>query len=82
MRLIDLFSPAVAIMSSMKYPKKLALATTVFFLPFVLFLYLGYSHIKNESLSIQKLQEGLSYQQSVRNFFQYIPLQRGMTSAV
>lgn len=82
MRLVDLFAPAVAIMSSMKYPKKLALATAVFFLPFVLFLYVGYEHIETESESIQKLQEGLVYQQNIRNFLEYIPLQRGMTTAV
>jgi len=61
-RLTNLFSPAVAMMSSMKYPKKLALATAVFFLPFVLFLYLGYNHIESESRSIEKLQTGLAYQ--------------------
>lgn len=82
MRLLNLFSPAVAMMSSMKYPKKLALATAVFFLPFVLFLYLGYNYISNESHSIKKLQAGLDYQQSIRYFFQYIPLERGMITAV
>ena len=81
-RLTNLFSPAVAMMSSMKYPKKLALATAVFFLPFVLFLYLGYNHVESESRSIEKLQTGLAYQQSVRYFFEYIPLERGMTMAV
>mgnify|MGYP002638642752 FL=1 len=82
MRLLNLFSPAVAMMSSMKYPKKLALATAVFFLPFVLFLYLGYNYISSESHSIKKLQAGLDYQQSIRYFFQYIPLERGMITAV
>ncbi|MDD2358125.1 MAG: EAL domain-containing protein [Thiovulaceae bacterium] len=82
MRLTNLFSPAVAMMSRMKYPKKLALATAVFFLPFVLFLYLGYEHVESESRSIQKLQIGLAYQQSVRYFFEYIPLERGMMMAV
>ncbi|MDD5211688.1 MAG: hypothetical protein PHV62_04675, partial [Sulfuricurvum sp.] len=82
MRLMNLFSPAIAMMSSMKYPKKLALATAVFFLPFLLFLYTGYDHIQSESRSIQKLQSGLAYQQSIRYFFEYIPLERGMTVAV
>lgn len=82
MRLINIFSPAVAVMSSMNYPKKLALATAVFFLPFVLFIYLGYSYVASESRSIQKLQAGLTYQQSLRHFFEYIPLERGMTIAV
>ncbi|MDD4855060.1 MAG: EAL domain-containing protein [Sulfuricurvum sp.] len=82
MHLMNLFSPAIAMMSSMKYPKKLALATAVFFLPFLLFLYTGYDHIQSESRSIQKLQSGLAYQQSIRYFFEYIPLERGMTVAV
>ncbi|MDA3945949.1 MAG: EAL domain-containing protein [Helicobacteraceae bacterium] len=82
MRLIDFFYPAITIMSSMKYPQKLALATTVFFLPFVLFLYLGYDHVENESRSIHKLQAGLAYQQRIKSFAAYIPLQRGMTVAV
>lgn len=82
MHLMNLFSPAIAMMSSMKYPKKLALATAVFFLPFLLFLYSGYDHIQSESRSIQKLQSGLAYQQSIRYFFEYIPLERGMTVAV
>lgn len=82
MRLINLFSPAVIVMSSMKYPKKLALATAVFFLPFLLFLYLGYEHVESESRSIKKLQEGLVYQQKVRLFLEYVPLERGMTVAL
>lgn len=82
MYLVNLFSPAVAVMSSMKYPKKLALATGVFFFPFLLFLYMGYEYVEKESRSIQKLQTGLSYQQKVKEFFGYIPLERGMTAAV
>ncbi len=82
MRLIDFFNPAIALMSSMKYPQKLALATGVFFLPFGLFLYLGYDHVVSEYRSIQKLQAGLAYQHRVRHFFEYIPLQRGMTVAL
>lgn len=82
MRLIKLFSPAVIVMSSMKYPKKLALATAVFFLPFLLFLYLGYEHIESESRSIKKLQEGLAYQQKVKLFLEYVPLERGMVVAL
>ncbi|MDD3598141.1 HAMP domain-containing protein [Sulfuricurvum sp.] len=82
MRLLTLFSPAVILMSSMKYPKKLALATAVFFLPFVLFLYLGYDYVESESRSILKLQEGLAYQQKVRLFLEYVPLERGMTVAM
>lgn len=82
MYLVNFFAPAVAVMSSMKYPKKLALATGVFFFPFVLFLYLGYEHVDKESHSIRKLQIGLSYQQKVKDFFGYIPLERGMTAAV
>lgn len=82
MHVMNLFSPAVMMMSSMKYPKKLALATAVFFLPFVLFLYLGYDHVESESRSIKKLQEGLAYQQKVRLFLEYVPLERGMTVAL
>jgi len=82
MRLLTLFSPAVIMMSSMKYPKKLALATAVFFLPFVLFLYVGYDHIETESRSITKLQDGLDYQRKIRIFLEHIPLERGMTVAM
>jgi hypothetical protein len=82
MHVKNLFSPAVRVMSSMKYPKKLALATAVFFLPFVLFLYLGYDHVESESHSITKLQEGLAYQQKVRLFLEYVPLERGMIVAL
>lgn len=81
MRLRDLFSPAVIIMSSMKYPKKLALATAVFFLPFLLFLYWGYDHVENETRSIKKLQEGLVYQQKVKHLLEFVPLERGMIVA-
>jgi len=82
MRLLTLFSPAVIMMSSMKYPKKLALATAVFFLPFVLFLYVSYDHIETESRSITKLQDGLDYQRKIRIFLEHIPLERGMTVAM
>ncbi|HZF69404.1 EAL domain-containing protein [Sulfuricurvum sp.] len=82
MRLLTLFTPAIILMSSMKYPKKLALATAVFFLPFVLFLYLGYDHIESESHSITKLQDGLAYLRKVRLFLEYVPLERGMTVAM
>lgn len=81
MSLTNLFSPAVAVMSSMKYTKKLALAMVIFFLPFVVFSYLGYDYVTKESRSIQKLQTGLAYQQSIRHFFEYIPLERGMVSS-
>ncbi len=82
MRLINLFSPAIIVMSSMKYPKKLALATAVFFLPFLLLLYLGYEYVESETHSIKKLQEGLVYQQKLKLFLEYVPLERGMTVAV
>lgn len=82
MQLLTFFSPAVIMMSSMKYPKKLALATAVFFLPFVLFLYVGYDHIETESRSITKLQDGLAYQRKIRIFLEYIPLERGMIVAM
>ncbi|DAB39924.1 MAG TPA: hypothetical protein CFH81_06805 [Sulfurovum sp. UBA12169] len=77
-----LFDPAVRLIGNIKYTRKIALASFIFFLPVLLLLFLGYNYLGNQYLAIQKFQSRLHYNQKVQGFFEYILLERGMMAAL
>ncbi len=81
MQLLKLFDPAVRIIGNMKYTKKIALGSFIFFLPVLVFLIFGYNHLGSQYRAIKKFQSNFYYSQKIQKAFKYILLERGMMAA-
>lgn len=81
MQLLKLFNPAIRIIGNMKYTKKIALSSFIFFLPVLVFLMFGYKHLGSQYRAIEEFQSHLHYNQAIREFFENVLLERGMMAA-
>lgn len=81
MQLLKLFDPAIRIIGNMKYTKKIALSSFIFFLPVLVFLMFGYKHLGSQYRAIEEFQSHLHYNQAIREFFENVLLERGMMAA-
>lgn len=81
MKLLKLFNPAIRIIGNMKYTKKIALGSFIFFLPVLVFLMFGYNHLGSQYRAIEEFQSHLRYNQAIRTFLEDVLLERGMIAA-
>lgn len=81
MQLLKLFDPAVRIIGNMKYTKKIALGSFIFFLPVLVFLMFGYNHLGSRYRANEEFQSHLRYNQAIREFLEDVLLERGMIAA-
>lgn len=76
-----LFKPVIRLIGNIKYTKKIAVAGFIFFLPVLLFVFWGYSHLGKQYRAVEEFQSHLRYNQAIREFFEDILLERGMIAA-
>jgi PAS domain S-box-containing protein len=67
------FSPALALMNRLAYPRKFAIISLVFALPLVLVMYLLISEINERIDFAQQELDGLAYLRPLRQLFEHVP---------
>lgn len=77
----NLLKPAIALMSQLSYPRKMAIVSVLFLAPLIVVSYLLMGELNSKIEATQKEQRGLEYIGTVRQIYQHFPQHRGMTNA-